>query len=82
LKEKHVLTWLASLHVPVLKAGKLTQPLLAMNASLVSMTVTLMPAVLTKKKDSAVNATLVIPMHSKALTEPTVNKMATGHHFV
>ena len=79
---KHVLIWLASLRVPVLKAGKLTLPLLVMNASLVSMTVTLMLAALTKKKVSAVNATLVIPMHSTEPTELTVNKMATGHHFV
>ena len=50
--------------------------------SLVLMIVMLMPAAWTKKKDSAVNATLDIPTHSTAPTELTVNKMATEHHFV
>jgi len=53
-----------------------------MNASLVSMIATPMQPVLTRKKDTAVNATLVIPMHLKAPTELIANRMATGHHFV
>ena len=77
-----VLTWSVHSNAHALKGGKATQPLHAMSVSLVSMTVIVMLPVLMKQKVSAVNATSVIPMLLKTPTEPIVNKMVTGHHFV